>query len=129
MRVCIPQRLRTERAPQDANAPWLKGRATKWMVVEDWRVCIDGVWFCIPKGYIFDGSSIPWWLWWLFPPSYAPAWEASAVHDWFYSHLYRQVSKTFADAAFRAVMLYDDAPEVVANVFHAAVSRFGKGGW
>ena len=129
MRIYIPERLQTERAPKGVKTPWLKGRATKWMVVRDWWVCIDGVWFLVPAGYIFNGSSIPWWLWWLFPPSFAPAWEASALHDWFYSHLYQQVTKTFADAAFRAVMLYDDAPEVVANVFHAAVSRFGKGGW
>ncbi|MGE6778271.1 DUF1353 domain-containing protein [Vreelandella titanicae] len=129
MRVYIPQPLRTERAPRGVNTPWLKGRATKWMVFEDWWVCINGVWFCVPAGYIFNGSSIPWWLWWLFPPSYAPAWEASALHDLFYSHLYKQVSKTFADAAFRGVMLYDDAPKLVANVFYLAVSRFGKGGW
>lgn len=129
MEIEIPRRLKTVQAPRDVPTPWLTGRATRWMVAEDWWVCIDGTWLCVPAGYIFNGSSIPWWLWWLFPPTYGPAWEASCLHDYFYSHLYGRVSKVFADAAFRSVMLYRGARKWVANIFHSAVSRFGRGGW
>lgn len=129
MRVRIPKPLRTQKAPSDIPAPWLSRGRTRWMVCEDWSVWIDGVEYTVPAGYIFDGSSIPRIVWWLFPPSYAPAWEASCLHDYCYSHLWRRVTKTFADAAFHSIMLANGAQPWIANLFHAAVSRFGKGGW
>lgn len=129
MRVEIPKPLKTERAPEGVKTPWLKGRGPKRMVSEDWWVKADGAWYKVWKGYIFNGSSIPWFLWWLFPPGYSPAWEASCFHDLCYSHLWRKVPKTFADAAFRAIMLKDGAKPWVAGVFHFAVQKFGQGGW
>ena len=129
MDVYIPERLATRLAPKEASTPYLTGRATRWQVAVDWWVRIDGVWYCVPAGYVFNGASIPWWLWWLFPPTYLPAWEASALHDLFYSHLYEQVSKRFADAAFKAIMLYHEAHPWIASIFHAAVRIGGRGGW
>lgn len=129
MEIFIPERLRTERAPKGIPTPWLKRGVPKRMVSDDWWVRIDGRWFCVPAGYIFDGSSIPRPLWWLFPPSYSPAWEASAFHDLCYSHLYQQVSKRFADDAFKAIMLYEGTDPLIAWGFHKAVTWFGKGGW
>lgn len=129
MDIYIPDRLATCLAPKKADTPYLTGRATRWQVARDWWVRIDGVWYCVPEGYIFDGASIPWWLWWLFPPTYYPAWEASALHDLCYSHLHVRVSKAFADAAFHAIMLYHGANQWIAGAFHWAVSRFGRGGW
>ncbi len=129
MRVEIPHRLLTVRAPRDTPTPWLTGRATRWMVAALWPLYINGKREEVPAGYVFNGSSIPWPLWWLFPPSYAPAWEAACWHDHCYSHLYHRISKREADAAFRQIMLDQGAAPWVANVFHAAVSRFGRGGW
>lgn len=129
MQIRIPRPLRTEKAPKGVKTPWLSGRGPRRMVSEAWWVQVDGKWYCVPAGYIFNGSSIPWFLWWLFPPGYDPAWEASCFHDFCYSHLWRKVSKTFADAAFRAIMLKDGAAPWIANIFHEAVSRFGRGGW
>lgn len=129
MQVLIPRPLKTEKAPKGVKAPWLKGRGIRRMVSEDWWVCVDGEWYLVPKGYIFDGSSIPWWLWWLFPPGYDPAWEASCFHDFCYSHLWRRVTKAFADSAFRAIMLKHEAKRWVANTFHFMVRVFGRGGW
>lgn len=129
MWIEIPERLQTARAPRNVKTPWLTGRGTRWMVSRDWVVVIDGERYTIPAGYVFNGSSIPWFLWWLFPPTYAPAWEASCFHDLCYSHLWRQVTKRFADDAFRAIMLQQGANSAVAAVFYQAVHRFGKGGW
>jgi len=129
MRIEIPHRLLTTRAPTDVDTPWLSGRATRWMVAAEWSVIVDGRRFDVPAGYIFNGSSIPWFIWWAFPPTYAPAWEASCIHDWHYSHLYRSVSKRYADAVFRSVMLTKGAAPWIARLFHAAVSWFGRGGW
>lgn len=129
MKIEIPDRLLTYKAPKHLKTPWLTGRGTRWVVARNWWVCIDGTWFCVPEGYVFNGSSIPWWLWWLFPPTYDPAWEASCLHDWFYSHLWEEVSKAFADQSFRAIMLFHGSHPWVADRFYWAVCRFGKGGW
>ena len=129
MDIYIPERLATCLAPRGAKTPWLSGRATRWQVAARWPLYINGKPEEVPEGYIFNGSSIPWLLWWIFPPTYAPAWEAAAWHDCCYSHLYRRISKREADAAFRAIMLSQGASPWVAAVFHWAVSRFGQGGW
>lgn len=40
-----------------------------WMVVADLQVELaDGRWLLIPYGFVWDGASIPKWLWWLFKP-------------------------------------------------------------
>jgi len=129
MQVQIPKRLRCELAPRNAETPWLTGRGTRWQVIDDWWVQVGERWYCVPAGYVFDGSSIPWWLWWLFPPTYAPAFEASCWHDICYSHWYQEVHKWQADDGFKAIMLYNGASRPVAWGFHKAVSLFGRGGW
>lgn len=129
MQVEIKQDLETRRAPRGVPTPWLKGRATKWQLTRDYILILDGRAFCVPAGYVFNGSSIPWWLWWLFPPSYGPAWRAAGFHDYAYSHLYHEVSKQFADQAFHDIMVYDKAQPAIASGFHWAVSTFGRGGW
>lgn len=139
MQVQILEPLVTMRAPKAAETPWLTGRGARSQLVQDFVVEIDRVIWRVPAGYVFDGASIPWWLWWAFPPNYEPAWQAAAFHDRCYSHWYlphvndgvwRQgVTKQFADDAFEAIMLADGAPPKVASLFHWAVKRFGRGGW
>lgn len=129
MDVAFLTQLVTQPAPKEIPAPWLDGGASRWMLVRDFALELDETPYTVPAGYIFNGSSIPWWLWWMFPPTYAPAWKASAFHDFCYSHLYHDVTKQFADDAFRDIMLEDGAEPWIANKFHWAVSRFGRGGW
>lgn len=130
MRTKIHTQLVTTRAPKGARTPWLKGRGTRWKLVKPFVVEIDGKTYIVPAGYIFNGSSIPWWLWWMFPPTYAPAWEASCFHDYCYSHYWKNgITKAWADEAFHAIMLESGANEWIADRFYRAVSRFGKGGW
>jgi len=129
MQIQIPHRLLTTRAPSDAPSPWLDSGRPRWMVASPWVVIADGKRFEIPAGFIFDGSSIPRLLWWLFPPGYTPAWEAACFHDWCYAFAYRDVSKAFADDALRDIMTKQGAAPWVARLFHVAVSKFGRGGW
>lgn len=128
MQMLIPHRLLTTRPPTDAPAPWAK-RTTRWMVASDWVVIADGKRFEIPAGFIYDGSSIPRFLWWLFPPGYASAWEAACFHDWCYAFDHKRISKADADEAFRDIMLKQGAKPWIAKMFHVAVSCFGRGGW
>lgn len=111
----------------DPNRKWW--HKSKRQLISDFILEIDGKRFVIPKGYIFDGSSIPRPLWSIFPPSYDPAWRASAVHDYFYTHLYKHYSKEFADDVFYRVMLKDGASPLVAKLFYLAVKWFGRGNW
>lgn len=134
MQIRFESELVTKRPSADRTAPWLKGRGPRWQLTKDFVVVViyrDGFEevVVVPIGYIFDGSSIPRILWWMFPPSYGPAWRAAAVHDFIYSHLYRVHGKAFADEVFKAIMLEDGARPVVAETFYQMVKVFGKGGW
>lgn len=111
----------------DPNRKWW--HKSERQLISDFVLEIDGKRFVIPKGYVFDGSSIPRPLWIIFPPSYDPAWRASAVHDYFYTHLYKRYSKEFADDTFYRIMLKDGSSPLVAKLFYLAVKWFGKGGW
>lgn len=35
----------------------------------------------VPAGFVFNGNSVPWFLWWLCPPEHSDALAASCVHD------------------------------------------------
>jgi hypothetical protein len=56
----------------------------------------------IPKGFIFNGSSSPRFLWWLFP-SYGDFFFAAIIHDYLYSIRFKsneiniKLAKKFAD--------------------------------
>ena len=83
----------------------------------------------VPKGFVFDGSTIPRLLWWIYPPGYDPAYRAATVHDYLYSRLWTQYTKQYADNLFRAIMLADGASKFSAWAFYVAVKLFGRGGW
>ena len=55
----------------------------------------DGKIIGIPKGFIFNGSSSPRFLWWIFP-SYGNFLFASLVHDYLYEIRYK-FDKKYAD--------------------------------
>lgn len=82
----------------------------------------------VPKGYIFDGSSVPRFLWWLYPPSYTPAWEASCVHDYCYSHYYDRISKKEADRLLYEIMKDNGASWIARQLFYRAVRLNVNGG-
>ena len=37
---------------------WLTS-TRKWEIVKDWKYTIDGTTFVVPKGFVFDGASVP----------------------------------------------------------------------
>lgn len=129
MKVVLGGSPRMRPVFRNAEAPWLGDRSNKFKLTEDWLVWIDGEMYTVPKGYITDGSTIPRVVWWLFPPTYGPAFRAAIFHDWCYSHYHTKVDKLWADKAFKAIMLYDEAPAVVAASFYRAVRMGGSGGW
>jgi len=66
---------------------WLTS-VRQWEIVEDWAFCLpNGKTIVIPKGFVFDGASIPRPFWLVLPPTgllLIPA----LVHDFAYSYDY-----------------------------------------
>ena len=63
---------------------WLTGVRT-WEVADDWAFKIDGQWYVIPQGFVFDGASIPKFLHtWLSPTGVLLM--GGLVHDYAYKY-------------------------------------------
>jgi len=93
-----------------------------WRVEEDFK----NPWQVVPKGFEFDGASVPQMLWG-FLDSAGEAFEAACVHDYFYVTTLRD--KEYADTVFYQMLLRYGVPEYKAKVAYRAVRRFGKGAY
>ena len=63
---------------------WLTGVRT-WEVADDWAFKINGLWYIIPQGFVFDGASIPKFLHtWLSPTGVLLM--GGLVHDYAYKY-------------------------------------------
>ena len=118
-----------------------------WRVVEDWvfRTKINGtpVDILIPKDFIFDGASIPRWLWWLLPPMDVLL-IPSLVHDYAYRHqniillsqsrsakrvkLCRS-KRLFWDKLFRDISIQVNGCKVISYFSWAMLCLFGSFAW
>lgn len=129
MDIKVVHHLVTTPVSRDANVPWLDESTDKIKLEQPFSFVCNDMMFVIPAGYITDSSSIPRIFWWLFPPHYTEAREASCAHDYIYSHLYHYYSKKFADDLFEAFMKKNKAPWLVRKLFYWFVRIFGRGGW
>lgn len=66
-------------------AVWYQGKEA-FQLVADWSFYDgNGHPHTIPKGFVFDGASVPRWAWWWMPPIGRQ--DAGALpHDWIYVH-------------------------------------------
>lgn len=56
-----------------------------WIISEDMEITLsDGSLILVPEGFIWDGASIPKWLWWLFSPMDEGA-IADVIHDFLWA--------------------------------------------
>ena len=63
---------------------WLLGGRT-WEIVKDWHYSLDGVDYVVPKGFVFDGASVPKFLAsWLSPVGVLLV--GGLVHDYGYKY-------------------------------------------
>lgn len=129
MKVSTNKEPLVRRAPDDVSAPWLNGPHPRWFVHEPVTYYLGEHKITVPAGYVFDGSSVPRYLWWLYPPSFSPAWRGSLIHDFGYSHLYRYFKKELFDEALAEFVRVDGGSERDARRFLWATSTFGSGGW
>lgn len=129
MRIFVPTPPVSIPVSRDTFAPWLHKRSTKIMLVRDWEIWVRDERFVVPSGYITDWSSIPRYMWIIYPPNFSEARQAALLHDYIYSHLWPIYTKKFADVAFKHIMLHDKARRSTAGLFYYSVKFGGGGGW
>tara|TARA_Y100000592_G_C5424396_1_gene294927 strand:+ start:781 stop:1161 length:381 start_codon:yes stop_codon:yes gene_type:complete len=83
--------------------------------------------YTIPKGYKWDGATIPQIFWSLVGSPFQPKFmKASLVHDFLYYR--KDITAKCNDQTFRKVLLLDGVGKVKATVMYSAVRlyRIGK---
>ncbi len=117
-----------------------------WRLLKDWDVNLSlkfpgekkrtRIQVRMPKGFEYDGSSAPPFLWRLMPPMTGLHLRADLVHDVLYVDKacwidgeYRKIPREWADWIFRHIMLADGYPSWKAKGAYSAVVAFGKRAW
>jgi len=78
----------------------------------------------VPQGFITDGFTVPWFLWWLLSPT-GKGMEASVVHDWELTLLKSTESRKHADIQFRKVLSLCEVGTWRLNTAYIIVRVFG----
>ena len=94
------------------------------------EVEVDGVMYIVEvmAGFVFDGCSVPRWLWRLCGhPMEVPRVAAALAHDFLYrAHLCK---RALADKIFRAICLKVGMSSVRCGVEYSMVRLFGGSAW
>ena len=123
---------------------WLFG-SRKWEISENWEFALtNGYIVIIPKGFIFDGASIPRSLWWLLSPT-GILFIPGLAHDFGYRHRYvlmipsdrSRLPFKFGlnfrrgqwDSMFKEVSVHVNGMLVVSWISWAALRVFGQAAW
>lgn len=115
---------------------WLWTSRT-WEVVEDWIFSIDGERYKIPKGFVFDGASIPKYFWnWLSPIGVLLM--PGLIHDYLYanealmkvhgSHGHKKTQKE-CDEIFRDSAIAINGFHIINHIAYYALRLFGWVAW
>jgi hypothetical protein len=118
---------RVDRVKAAVGQPVLPGDDRFWILGDPLVVQVDGgERIEVPVGFTTDGASVPGWAQTLtgWEPWADPQRWAGVVHDWLYSQ--PGVSKSHADAVFRAVLASEGASWWKRKLMYAAVVA---GGW
>lgn len=81
----------------------------------------------IPKGFRYDGASIPRWLWDRLPRDDSRIIFAATVHDYLYVH--RLFDRKTCDAIFLEIMEQEGMPWLYRKAAYRAVRAFGRWAW
>lgn len=118
----------------------------KWEVIEDWQYDLpDGPTIIIPKGFIFDGASIPRPLWFLLAPT-GLLLVPGLIHDFAYRYdylwainaggegncvcKYKEGSGQWLwDGMFREIGLYVNGMAIIDTLAWAALFLMGWMSW
>lgn len=102
------------------------------VLMRDWDVCVNGLWFHVPAGFRTDGASIPRFLWRLCGhPLQFPRVVVALLHDFIYSGGGRDVCPTRAEAdvVYRDFLVEIGWGKVKAGTEYCAIRIFGGSHW
>ena len=104
------------------------GTENRYQLAENWLVRAPGMDFTVPKGFIFDGASIPRALWRLCGSPYdAPRVIAALAHDFLYAtHI---CTRKEADIIYRDMQIDLSIAAWKARVEYRALRLFGWIAW
>lgn len=94
-------------------------------LVEDFALVLLAILIRVPKGFIFDGASIPRAAWSVlgYTPFHPQVILAALVHDWLY--LNHQCSRAEADLIFKILLLKNGVDPHAAEQMYLAVRSAG----
>jgi len=122
-----------EEAPSVSTVVFTEGNNERCLTEEynfevvDRETC-NVSWYTIPKGFTWDGASIPKFAWGVLgSPFGGRYYTAALLHDYFYRTAC--VTKQFADKVFYYKMRQDGVGWWKANTMYYAVKWFGGGAY
>lgn len=107
-----------------------KNRENTWEyeLREDFEIEAGRQQIIVPKGYSYDGATIPSVAWQaLYTPFDPIIIIPSLIHDWLYSN--HQVSRLEADDIFKDLLLKNGVPSDKTRIVHIAVRLLGEEYW
>ena len=102
-------------APSEGSNLWCLTKVLRWEL----GIKGSGHRIAVPKGFCFDGPSIPWWARPMLSPSDSRFWKAAAVHD--YLLTIKGYSRTSAAAEFYNALCADGVAPWRAKIMFFAV--------
>ncbi len=114
----------------EVHTEWLEhpGRDRKMQLLEDFTFCdsAGSEWYAF-EGTVFDGASIPRFLWPLFGSPFVGDYRRAAViHDAFYKRTRKQFcTRKDVDQMFLEAMRCDGVGRIKSRLMYAAVRAFG----
>jgi len=94
------------------------------VITEDYYYIHEGIQLFIPKGFKWDGASIPKILWPILGGPFGRYSFAAMVHDFLYAS--REVPREVADQIFYDLMLAHGVSKFKSKIMYKAVSMFGR---
>jgi hypothetical protein len=107
-----------------------------WEIIEDWNFELEGKEYVIPKGFIFDGASVPKFLAsWLSPIGILLL--GGLVHDFIYKYEFlllknndkNKIKRKEADKLFRDINIEQNGIHVLNYTAYFALRLFGFSAW
>lgn len=114
--------------------------ARKWEVIEDYTLYLP--WLnenvLVPKGFIFDGASVPRFLWLLVDPT-GILFLGSLIHDFGYRYnclinekfkvIHKNAGQAFFDEQIKLISVYVNEKHLMETVSWACLRMFGFIAW
>jgi hypothetical protein len=108
----------------------------KWKIEEDWNYEMEGIKYRIPRGFVFDGASVPkYFRSWLSPMGVLLI--AGLVHDYAYKHAgllldtsdKAPLTQLESDTIFREVAVIDNGFKIINYIAYYALRLGGWWAW